>query len=94
MEKLARKAVLIFAVVVPALVATNAFAQAGGNGQGGTGGGNAHGAATAGMTYRGDPIDSPLDKMAKKSSDNMTMPDNGMHPMPPDNGANPPKTVQ
>jgi hypothetical protein len=34
------------------------FAQAGGNGQGGIGAGNAHGAATAGMTYQGDPISS------------------------------------
>lgn len=31
------------------------FAQAGGSGQGG----DAHGAATAGMTYHGDPISSP-----------------------------------
>ncbi|MGA7779532.1 MAG: hypothetical protein WCA85_17725 [Paraburkholderia sp.] len=31
------------------------FAQAGGAGQGG----DAHGAATAGMTYHGDPISSP-----------------------------------
>jgi hypothetical protein len=31
------------------------FAQAGGGGQGG----DAHGAATAGMTYHGDPISSP-----------------------------------
>jgi hypothetical protein len=36
-----------------------AFAQAGGNGNGGIGSGNAHGAATAGMTYHGDPVSGP-----------------------------------
>jgi hypothetical protein len=43
-------------VAMTALCMSSAtFAQAGGNGQGG----DAHGAATAGMTYHGDPIDSP-----------------------------------
>jgi hypothetical protein len=54
-------------------VASAAFA--GGNGNGGAG--NAHGAATAGMTYGGDPIDSPwVTKPAGMTTDhsNATMP--------------------
>lgn len=42
--------------VVAVSLATPGAAFAGGNGNGGSG--NAHGAATAGMTYQGDPISS------------------------------------
>ncbi|MGF6770447.1 hypothetical protein P3T18_002926 [Paraburkholderia sp. GAS199] len=54
------------------------FAQGGGNGQGGTGGGNAHSAATAGMTYRGDPINQPMSGMQAGSMSKM---DSGNAPM-------------
>ncbi|WP_229514063.1 hypothetical protein [Paraburkholderia terrae] len=37
--------------------------EASGNSNGGRAGGNAHGAATAGMTYHGDPVSGPLDTM-------------------------------
>jgi hypothetical protein len=43
------------AAVMMLSVSSATFAQAAGGGQGG----DAHGAATAGMTYHGDPIDSP-----------------------------------
>jgi hypothetical protein len=48
------KAILTVFVTGVAAITTGA-AFAGNNG----GAGNAHGAATAGMTYHGDPIDSP-----------------------------------
>jgi hypothetical protein len=61
------------AAIVSFSVASAAFA--GGNGNGGAG--DAHGAATAGMTYHGDPIDSPwTTKPAGMTPDqgNMNMP--------------------
>lgn len=71
-----------------------AFAQGGGNGQGGTGGGNAHSAATAGMTYHGDPATSPMAMMSGSMSKKMDSSDTDMQPMSPNDPMNAPKTVQ
>ncbi|HZZ11316.1 MAG TPA: hypothetical protein VFE79_11555 [Paraburkholderia sp.] len=58
------------------------FAMGGGNGQGGTGGGNSHSAATAGMTYRGDPITSPMATMPGNTAGHMDSGDATMQGMP------------
>jgi hypothetical protein len=55
MNKAILTVVTVSAAVMMLSVSSETFAQAAGGGQGG----NAHGAATAGMTYHGDPIDSP-----------------------------------
>lgn len=63
MEKLTMK-VLFARVAVASLCACAAtLAQAGGNGNGGNGSGGAHGAATAGMTYHGEPVSSPWNQV-------------------------------
>ena len=88
MEKLTMS-VLLKRVAVASLCACAAtFAQAGGNGNGGNGSGGAHGAATAGMTYHGEPVSSPWNRPPgdmSKSSDSthtdmsrMTHDDNNM----------------
>jgi hypothetical protein len=54
-------------------------------GQGGTGGGSAHGAATSGMTHWGDPVETPKDAMSSKMK-NQGMENNaGMDSMSPNN---------
>lgn len=89
------KAVLVYGI----FASTTAFAQGGGNGQGGMGGGNAHGAATAGMTWHGDPISSPMNSMSSMSgsmpdTSPMSMGKPSSQPMSPDNAAMPAKTGQ
>jgi hypothetical protein len=90
-------------VALPAIFAASfcisdaSFAQPGGNGQGGLGAGNAHGAATSGPTYQGDPVVSPLDRMPGKSSktnykDDMSRPDSQFIPNKPE--PNPPTNTQ
>ena len=51
--------------VTAALAMCLSAAAFAGNGQGGTGGGNAHGAATSGMTHWGDPVVAPGGPMAR-----------------------------
>jgi hypothetical protein len=75
-----------------ALAAT--FAQAGGNGNGGNGSGGAHGAATAGMTYHGEPVSSPWNRVPgdmSRTADGARM---GMPTMQPNDSNTSAKTVQ
>lgn len=99
MAKLTLK-VLLARVAVASLCASAAtFAQAGGNGNGGNGSGGAHGAATAGMTYHGEPVSSPWNPVpgARPTDADMagTMaPGTPTSGMSPDGNAKPAKTVQ
>lgn len=63
MGKLTNNALFAGTAVAALFVCTAAFAQAGGNGNGGNGSGGAHGAATAGMTYHGEPVSSPWNRV-------------------------------
>jgi hypothetical protein len=62
-------------------LSTAAFA---GNGQGGTGGGNAHGAATSGMTHWGDPVVAPGGPMSRSIAAKNMDGTPAMVPMMPD----------
>ncbi|MFM0645877.1 hypothetical protein PQR14_16255 [Paraburkholderia bryophila] len=83
MEKNTLKVLLARVAVVSVCACAATFAQAGGNGNGGNGSGGAHGAATAGMTYHGEPVNSPWSTVpggGMKSEMGMT--DTGMSGMP------------
>jgi len=56
MNKAMRKAMLAGVSVAFLCGSATVFAQGGGNGNCGSGGGNAHSAATSGMTHWGDPV--------------------------------------
>lgn len=75
-------------------VSSVTFAQAGGNGQGGIGAGNAHGAATAGMTYDGDPISSPWVSLPAGWADKSDMNKPNSKPVSPNDGTNVPMDNQ
>jgi hypothetical protein len=64
MGKLTMNTLLARVVVVSLCGCAATLAQAGGNGNGGNGSGGAHGAATAGMTYHGEPVSSPWARVA------------------------------
>jgi hypothetical protein len=49
-------------VIAAAGVLSATAALAGGNGNGGSGGGGSHGAATSGMTYHSEPVNSPWNR--------------------------------
>jgi hypothetical protein len=92
-------AALNVVLICGAFASTAVFAQGGGNGQGGTGGGNAHSAATAGMTYHGDPISSPMSPMysmpgAMSDATSMSIGKPSSQSMSPDNATPPAKTGQ
>lgn len=70
------------------------FAQGGGNGQGGAGGGNAHSAATAGLTSHGDPATSPTAMWPGHPIKMMDSGDTDMHSISSNDEMNPPKTTQ
>jgi hypothetical protein len=69
-------------------VSSATFAQVGGNGQGGLGAGNAHGPATAGMTYHGDPISSPWVSLPAGWGDQTGMNQSNAKQVPPNDGTN------
>jgi len=75
-------------------VSSVTFAQAGGNGQGGLGAGNAHGPATAGMTYHGDPISSPWVQLPAGWGDKSDMNTSSSNVVPPNDGTTVPKDSQ
>jgi hypothetical protein len=54
------RAAMVVIAAASALPAT--VALAGGNGNGGSGGGGSHGAATSGMTYHSEPVNSPWNR--------------------------------
>ncbi|RKT22320.1 hypothetical protein B0G69_5775 [Paraburkholderia sp. RAU2J] len=58
------------------------------------GGGNAHSAATAGMTHWGDPAPSPPDAMPGGAMKKMESMDGEMQPMPPNDSVKATKTGQ
>jgi hypothetical protein len=94
MEKLTMKALFARVAVASLCACAATFAQAGGNGNGGNGSGGAHGAATAGMTYHGEPVSSPWNRVhgdMSKSADTAHM---DMPGMTPDNSTMPTKTGQ
>ncbi|RDK02023.1 hypothetical protein [Paraburkholderia lacunae] len=94
MRKPTLKLMLGCTAAISVVVCSTTFAQGGGNGQGGIGAGNAHGAATAGMTYHGDPVTSPLDTMQGKATKKMAPHETNVHSMPPDDAMSPAKTGQ
>lgn len=57
MNTITLKTALTVAAMACAFASTTSFAQ----------GGNAHGAATAGMTYHGEPVSSPLNTLYEKT---------------------------
>lgn len=63
MGKLTNNALFAGVAVASLFACAATFAQAGGNGNGGNGSGGAHGAATAGMTYHGEPVSSPWNRV-------------------------------
>jgi hypothetical protein len=71
-----------------------AFAYAGGNGNGGNGSGGAHGAATAGMTYHGEPVSSPWNRIPGDMSRKATGTTTDMPGMTPVEGVDNVKTSQ
>jgi hypothetical protein len=85
---------IMLASAVLSMACGGAFAQGGGNGQGGTGGGNAHSAATAGLTYHGDPATSPMAMWPGNPSKMMDSGSTDMHSMSSSDAMNPPKTAQ
>ncbi|NPT56373.1 hypothetical protein [Paraburkholderia elongata] len=94
MRKLTLKLMLGCTAAISVVVCSTTFAQGGGNGQGGIGAGNAHGAATAGMTYHGDPVTSPLDTMPGNAMKKNDPHETDMHSMSPDDAMSPAKTGQ
>ncbi|WCM23515.1 hypothetical protein NDK50_21855 [Paraburkholderia bryophila] len=83
MEKSTLKVLLARVAVVSLCACAATFAQAGGNGNGGNGSGGAHGAATAGMTYHGEPVNSPWSTVPGGGmKSDMGMTDTGMSSMP------------
>jgi hypothetical protein len=87
--KLAMRTVVLGCVTAAALYGQGAaLAQVGGNGNGGLGSGNAHGAATSGMTYHGDPVSGPFsprpDNTANRKGNQPYQPS-----MSPDNSSEP-----
>ena len=94
MDKALRKSVYACAAIASLCVAGTAYAQGGGNGNGGSGGGGSHGAATSGMTYHCEPIDSPWGKEPGHMYDmsGMTQPDTQHASM--DGSVMPAKTAQ
>ncbi|MBB5441604.1 MULTISPECIES: hypothetical protein [unclassified Paraburkholderia] len=94
MEKLTMKTLVARVAVASLCVCAATLAQAGGNGNGGNGSGGAHGAATAGMTYHGDPVTSPLDAMPGHATQKMDAHETDMRPMSPDDAMSPAKTGQ
>ncbi|RAS28873.1 hypothetical protein [Paraburkholderia bryophila] len=83
MEKSTLKVLLARVAVVSLCACAATVAQAGGNGNGGNGSGGAHGAATAGMTYHGEPVNSPWSTVPGGGmKSDMGMTDTGMSSMP------------
>ena len=94
MEKVTLKVVLVRVAVVSLCASAATFAQAGGNGNGGTGSGGAHGAATAGMTYHGEPVSSPWNAQPDHMTKNADTAATGMHGMAPVDSPDSKKTGQ
>ncbi|SOE69733.1 hypothetical protein SAMN05446635_3612 [Burkholderia sp. OK233] len=95
MEKLTMKALFARVALVSLCACAATLAQAGGNGNGGNGSGGAHGAATAGMTYHGEPVSSPWNRVPgdmSKSADNTS--GMSMSTMRPEDSSVSAKTVQ
>ncbi len=92
MRNATRKVMVVQACVAALCGCAATFAHAGGNGNGGNGSGGAHGAATAGMTYHGEPVTSPWnrtpgDTPRKATGSTADMP--GMTPREGADGATP-----
>ncbi|RKE38460.1 hypothetical protein B0G76_4783 [Paraburkholderia sp. BL23I1N1] len=83
MKKLTMKSLFARVAVASLCACAATFAQAGGNGNGGNGSGGAHGAATAGMTYHGEPVSSPWNRapgdMSKSADTTSGMDKSTMH---------------
>ena len=94
MEKLTLKGLLARVAVVSLCACAATFAQAGGNGNGGNGSGGAHGAATAGMTYHGEPVSSSWNTVPGGMPTDTDMTRTGTPSMSADDNAKPAKTVQ
>ncbi|MFL9860460.1 hypothetical protein PQR72_32810 [Paraburkholderia madseniana] len=95
MDKLTMRALFARVAVASLCACAATFAQAGGNGNGGNGSGGAHGAATAGMTYHGEPVSSPWNwvpgDMSKSADTTSGM---SMSTMRPEDSSMSTKTVQ
>lgn len=95
MKKLTMNTLFARIAVASLCACAATFAQAGGNGNGGNGSGGAHGAATAGMTYHGEPVSSPWNRvpgdMSKTAATTSGMDMSAMHP---EDSSMPTKTVQ
>ncbi|MGA7779110.1 MAG: hypothetical protein WCA85_15580 [Paraburkholderia sp.] len=94
MEKSTFKILLARVAVVSLCACAATYAQAGGNGNGGNGSGGAHGAATAGMTYHGEPVSSPWNRVPGDITTKPQMSEMDMHGMPPAADGMPAKTGQ
>lgn len=94
MKKAMLKVVVAGVSVASLCASAVVFAQGGGNGQGGTGGGNAHSAATSGMTHWGDPV-SGSNSVTSSTTQNPSMDKTtSMDAMAPNNAMSASKTVQ
>lgn len=94
MDKLTMNALFARVAVASLCACAATFAQAGGNGNGGNGSGGAHGAATAGMTYHGEPVSSPWNRVPGDMSKNAGTAHMDMPTMMPDNSNTTAKPVQ
>ncbi|MGH8781696.1 hypothetical protein [Paraburkholderia sp.] len=94
MEKSTFRILLARVAAVSLCACAATYAQAGGNGNGGNGSGGAHGAATAGMTYHGEPVSSPWNRVHGDMTKKPPMSDMDMHGMPRADDGMPAKTVQ
>ncbi|CAG4888420.1 hypothetical protein [Paraburkholderia saeva] len=94
MQNVTLKVVLVCSAAASLFASTTTFAQGGGNGNGGSGGGGSHGAATAGMTYHSEPVNSPWNQDPSRMSQRGGMADDSMPGMMPDTNAMPAKPVQ
>lgn len=65
---------VLFAIAGAATALVTTSALAGGNGNGGSGSGGAHGAATSGMTYHSEPVNSPWNRPVGTVMDNSGRP--------------------
>lgn len=94
MKHATRKVQLVHAFVAALCGCAATFAYAGGNGNGGNGSGGAHGAATAGMTYHGEPVSSPWNRIPGDMSRKATANTTDMPRMTPVEGVDNVKTSQ
>ena len=94
MEKSAQRVIWACAVIASMCASNVTFAQGGGNGNGGSGGGGAHGAATSGMTYHGEPVTSAWAADPGQLKKSVGMAGTAMRIMSPDDGAMPAKSGQ